>query len=129
MENNQPNGHGNLFNYIMSNGDQTKGRDKKYQSEEVETYHIHMIPEDAYTGHKKIRAVEIYYTECVYGFRFLDRDNKVIFRIGYTGLDYGTKVLVVPISSQELIIGVQCKLFKDYQTLYTDFQFQIAHLV
>ena len=88
-----------------------------------------MIPEDAYTGHKKIRSVEIYYTECVYGFRFLDKDHKVIFRIGYTGSDFGVKVLAVPISSHEVIIGVVCKLFKGYQSLYTDLQLQIAHLV
>ena len=82
------------------------------------------MPEGA---HKIIRKVNIHYynDNHIYGFQFFDKDGLTIYQIGDTR---AWNVETVLIAEDEVIVGVACKLHTDSQSLYTDFQFQIARL-
>ncbi len=94
---------------ILSNGDKTSQRDKGV------TYYTHMIPKGS---HKKIRSVQIYnYDDAITGFSFFDKDKLPIWKIGSTAIARST----VEIAVDEVIFGVACKLYKDYQSRFSDF--------
>ena len=98
----------------MSNGSRSTQRDQG------ETYHDHTIPLP-----KEIRRVEIHHTDyCIKGFSFFDKDWLPIYKIGLTipGWDVETVLL----SEDEVIVGVKAKLHPDWQSVYTDFQFEIG---
>ncbi len=65
-------GTGCCWNFMMSNGQRSHRRDGD------ETYDSHMMPEGA------VRSVEIIHTDCIYGFKFFDKDRKVMLKIGFT---------------------------------------------
>jgi hypothetical protein len=70
-----------------------------------------------------VRSVNIYcHKGAIRGFFSFNKEGKPIWSIGYmTGI-----VETVMLSDKEVIIGVAAKLFKHYQSVYTDLQFQIA---
>ena len=74
--------------------------------------------------HKKIRSVEINYNDSILGFSFFDKDNSLLWKIGYTHPSINVKR--VTLEENEIIIGVVAKL--DGIHNYTDLQFQIARL-
>ncbi len=77
-----------------------------------------MIPKKALN---KIRSVTIhihYYSGCIYGFSFFDKDKKLLWEIG--GIDPKFTETVV-LAENEVIVGVVAKLHEDYQSRYTDF--------
>ncbi len=82
-------------------------------------YSTHMLPRNARTN-----VVVIYYLKAIQGFRFLDKENKLIFEIGR--IDKDEKVERVVLASEDVIIGVTAKLYPGYQSFYSDFQFRIA---
>jgi len=67
------------------------------------------MPENAY---KETRMVKIYYSDCVVGFRFLDKNEKLLFKIGWC--DQGWNFKTVVISDEQVIIGVVAKLYLGY---------------
>jgi hypothetical protein len=71
--------NGAHFNFIVSNGDRSKQRDKDFP-----TNSTNMIPEGA-----KIRSVDIYYYEgslsYITGFEFFDGERRSIFKVGMIG--------------------------------------------
>ena len=81
-----------------------------------------MMPEGA---HLNIRSVHIYYDGCVYGFKFFNKHNSLLWEIGYTTDSY-YKVETVELEDNEVIIGVKAKLYPGDQSWYTDFQFRIG---
>ncbi len=79
-----------------------------------------MIPTDALN---KIRSVTLHHYDCIYGFKFFDKDGALLWKIGATKQWSGETVLL---AENERIVGVVAKLSEDYQSYYADFQFQIA---
>jgi hypothetical protein len=107
------------LNFILSNGTRSTQRDR-YKP----TKYDHMIPRDAIP---KIHRVTIYYYEyrnCIVGFSFFDKDGALLWEIGrtYSRLEKGTVLL----AENEVIVGVVAKHTSYSQSVYTDFQFQIA---
>ena len=81
-----------------------------------------MIPADAL---HKIRRVTIdHNTVWIYGFSFFDKDGALLWKIGETYSDMKKETVVL--AENEVIVGVVAKLFSRWQSLYSDFQFQIA---
>ncbi len=77
-------------------------------------------------AHKTIRSVSVYYIfNCIYAFQFYGPDHTPIFKIG--DFCQEMEVRLVVLEEGEAIIGVAAKLFSGSESLYTDFQFQIAH--
>ena len=58
------------------------------------------------------------------GFSFFDKDGKRLYKIGWIDSSYDKETVVL--EENEVIVGVVAKLRKPWQSLYTDFQFQIA---
>ena len=82
-----------------------------------------MMPEGAPT---LTRSVDIWHNNYrIEGFQFFDKEKKIIFKIGHT---YPWKV-TVELAEDEVIMGVVAKCYHKYQSVYTDFQFQIAKLI
>ena len=67
--NNWISGKGDSCNFILSNGLKSDGKD-------FEEMYPHMMPEDT---NKKTKKVKIYYEDHIHAFKFLDKDDKVIF--------------------------------------------------
>jgi hypothetical protein len=110
------------MNFILSNGDRSKQRDRQWP-----TKYTHMMPADA---RNKIRSVNIHYNHyyChILGFEFFDKDGALLWEIGWTDADHDVET--VEIAENERIIGVKAKLHPDWQTAYTDWQFQIGKFV
>ncbi len=76
-----------------------------------------MMPE---ASHKMIRSVYIHYHHnYITGFKFYDKDKKLILEIGDTW--EGLWVKKVLIAENEVIVGVVCKLYPGRQSMYSDF--------
>jgi hypothetical protein len=75
-------------------------------------------------NHLRIKKVEIYYSGFLTGFKFFAKNKELIWTIGNT--DSRLFVDTVVLSDNEVIIGVAAKVQPDYQSCYTDFQFQIG---
>ncbi len=118
VENNED-GYGVRFNWILSNGDRSTQRDKG------KTYSDYMIPADALN---KIRRVAIHYlpNECIRGFSFFDKDGALLWEHGW--IQSWLKQETVEIAENEKIIGVKAKLLTDDLSIYTDFQFLIGKM-
>ena len=84
-----------------------------------------MIPADAFN---KIRSVTVHYCYYILGFSFFDKDGALLWEIGYTD-DPELPKETVEIAENERIIGVKAKLYPDWQSIYTDWQFQIGKFV
>jgi hypothetical protein len=112
FENNEQDGEGDAFNFILSNGTRSTQYD-----EDSPTDYTHMIPTDALN---KIRRVTIYDNACwIGGFSFFDKDGAILWKHGET-LE-GNEAETVLLAEKEVIVGVVAKLFDEYQSLYTDF--------
>ena len=108
FQNNEESGLGDSFNFVMSNGARNQQRD------ENEEYFTHMM-----VGNARIKSVHIYYDYWISGFQFFDRDNNMIFKIGWiTPGDNETRVVL---AENEAIVGVAAKLFTNCKSLYSDF--------
>ena len=82
-----------------------------------------MMPEGA---DRKIRSVSIFYNDdSIAGFDFFDRDKLPIWGVGYIQSSH-LNVARVVLAKNEVIVGVVAKLKPGFQSVYTDFQFQIA---
>ena len=123
FESNKISGRGLYFNIILSNGQRSTQRD-----EEKPTNFTHMMPVGA---DRKIRSVDIYNykgkTEFIVGFQFFDKDRKLIWQIG--AIDSDNVVKTVLIAENEVIVGVIAKQSIGSQSMYTDWQFQVAKIV
>ncbi len=136
FENLREDGYSRYMNFILSNGDRSKQIDEEYP-----TNYTFMMPADA---HNKIRSVTIYYEsrdhyttvfsevihfrdEDIRGFSFFDKDGALLWKIGNT--DDWLVNETVEIAENERIIGVKAKLRLSWQSVYTDFQFQIGKFV
>ncbi len=75
-----------------------------------------MIPSDSI---KKIRRVTIYYRLCIGGFCFFDKDGALLWKIGDTRARLEKETVLL--EENEVIVGMVAKLYKHYQSLYTDF--------
>ncbi len=73
FENNQQDGTGFCFNFILSNGTRSTQRDEDFL-----TKYDFMIPTDALN---KIRRVNIHYTYRIRGFSFFDKDGALLGRL------------------------------------------------
>ncbi len=51
-----------------------------------------MIPADA---HNTIRSVTIYYTNCIAGFSFFDKDGALLWKIGDTNSGYDKEIVML----------------------------------
>ena len=115
FENSSKDGTDLAFNFVLSNGTRSTQKDKNHP-----TGHTHMIPEDAL---KKTRRVTIHHAGgCITGFSFFDKDGQLLWKIGMTYYS-GETVLI---AENEVIVGVVAKMYNNYQTRYSDFQFVIA---
>ncbi len=78
-----------------------------------------MIPADALN---KIRSVAIHPAlGYIRGFCFFDKDGALLYRIGLTGSSFSEETVLL--AENEVILGVVAKLYKHFQSFYTDFQF------
>ncbi len=112
FENNEEDGDGSGFNFILSNGTRSTQRDWKYP-----TKFAFMIPTDALN---KIRRVTIHYDEyLIRGFSFFDNDDALLWEIGEIRLFYNKETVVL--AENEVIVGVVAKLPEGWQSAYTDF--------
>ncbi len=113
-------GDGYFFNFILSNGTRSTQRDDRWPTD-----YTLMIPKGAL---KKIRRVTIHYwaNDYIDGVSFFDKDGALLWKIGYTGVSYQKETETVVLAENEVIVGVVAKLRSGYQSVYTDFQFQIA---
>ncbi len=76
-----------------------------------------MLPADA---HNKIRSITIHcYSDFIVGFSFFDKDGALLWKIGETWSYYGVETVLL--EENEVIVGVVAKLYKNYQSSYTDF--------
>ncbi len=116
VENNYEDGTDDMFNFLLCNGERSQQRDVG------RTYYDHMMPE---RSHTKIRAVSIHYYNFIRGFSFFDNEGKLLLKIGYTE-PWFCDVKTVLIAENEVIVGVVAKLYLGFQSVYRDFQFQIA---
>ncbi len=97
----------------MSNGARSVQKDYCW-----ETNYDHFMPEVAY---KRTRSIAIYHChDRIEGFIFFDNDKLSLWQIGVTDSEWGSKKTVM-LDENEVIIGVVCKLFSDYQSCYTSF--------
>ncbi len=96
------NGNNVHMNFILSNGDRSKQRDKY-----APTKYTFMMPADA---HNKIRSVTIYHDGYIFGFSFFDKDGDLLYKIGDT-TDLKLKKETVEIAENERIIGVKANLY------------------
>ncbi len=72
----------------------------------------------------KIRSVIIHYDiHSIEGFKFFDKKGALLWKIGN---NFTKKWETVQLEQNEVIVGVVAKLFADDQSIYTNFQFQIA---
>ncbi len=117
FENNYLNGTGSFFNFILCNGARSKQRDEYYPND-----FTHMLPAGS---HNEIRSVTIYFFKTIAGFKFYDKEGEHCWKIGVTTHPW-LKTVTVLIADNEVIVGVVAKLHAGYQSIYTDFQFQIA---
>ncbi len=100
FENNEEDGTGVDFNWILSNGTRSTQRDEDLK------YYDHMIPADAL---KKIRSVTIHFgTSCIWGFSFFDKDGALLWKIGDTRSNWKKEIVVL--EENEVIVGVVAKL-------------------
>ncbi len=76
-------------------------------------------------GNKVVRSVQIYYGEWIYAFRFFDKEELPIWKIGMID-STNDWVETVVLAENEVIVGVVATLYPGYQSAYTNFQFQIA---
>ena len=74
----------------------------------------------------KIGSVTIHYyiNHCIFGFSFFDKDGALLYKIGLT--ESYMKQETVLLEDNEVIVGVVAKLYSGRQSIYTDFQLQIA---
>ncbi len=80
FENNEKDGKGGAFNFVLSNDTRSYQRDA-YRP----TKYTFMIPADAIN---KIRSVDIHYlSNGIYGFCFFDKDGALLWEIGATDLN------------------------------------------
>ena len=119
FENNQKEGYGEKFNFVLSNDARSTQRDVRDP-----TNFTHMIPAEALN---KIRSVTIHYWGTIIGFSFFDKDGALLWKIG--GTASVLKKETVEIAENERIIGVKAKLDPKWQSCYTDWQFQIGKFV
>jgi hypothetical protein len=115
FENNFDSGTGCNFNFILFNGIRSAQRDQNEP-----TKYTFMIPADALN---KIRSVTIHHNGSIDGFSFFDKDGALLWKHGSTTDSRwmsveGEKVLL---EEDEVIVGVVAKLYKNYQSAYTDF--------
>ncbi len=87
FENNEVDGKGSRYNFILSNGTRSTQRD-----DWAPTKYTHMMPADALN---KIRSVTIHYEEWIIGFSIFDKDGALLWKIGrtITGLSKETVML------------------------------------
>ncbi len=111
LENSRRDGRDSLFNFIMSNGSNSTQRDARV------TYSTHMMPDG---GANRIRSVDIHHFGYIWGFSFFDKDHSLIWKIGFT-TDSKISVETVALAENEVIVGVVCKLYSGYHSMYTDF--------
>ncbi len=83
------------------------------------TYYDHMMPKGSHT---RIRSANIYYMDNISGFSFFDKEGALLCKFGNSTASY-LKVETVLIEENEVIVGVVCKLYPNWQSVYTDFQF------
>ncbi len=103
FENDEEDGLGRLFNFILSNGTRSTQRDEDYP-----TKYDHMLPTDALN---KIRSVTIHHnTFCIFGFKFFDKDGALLWKHGWTD---GSRKETVVLEENEVIVGVVAKLYPD----------------
>jgi hypothetical protein len=78
-------------------------------------------------SHIRIRSISIHYYSnySIMGFAFFDKEGALLWDIGDTTW-LGLKVETVLVAETEVIIGVVAKLVPGSQSLYSDFQFQVA---
>jgi hypothetical protein len=69
FKNNWKSGRGDSCNFLLSNG-------FKYEGQDFEVMHTHMLPQDA---HKTTKNVRIYQEDHIHAFKFFDKNDKVIF--------------------------------------------------
>ena len=100
-------GYGVHFNFILSNGMRTRGRDNTLYTE-------HMLPDNMKTTKVQIHYIGSY----ISGFKFFSSDF-LFFEIGNTNPN--TTVIEVLLLNNEQIIGVVFKSHPVWQTLYSDF--------
>ncbi len=85
-----------------------------------------MIPADAI---QKIRSVTIqqnHLHDCIRAFSFFDKDGALLWEIGdIQDAEWISKKTVL-LKVNEKIIGVVAKKYPGWQSIYIDFQFQIA---
>ncbi len=101
---NEQDGEGFGFNFILSNGLRSNQKDNDFQTD-----YTFMMPEGS-----EIRSVTIWYwSSVVAAFQFFDKNNTCILEIGAfeEAKDYVTVVL----EEHEVIIGVVAKLLTGYQ--------------
>ena len=74
---------------------------------------------------KQTRKVEIYTynSSHLWGFKFFDGNNTLLFEVGDTGHTLAATELI---GADEQIIGVKAKLYHTYQDIYTDFQLMVC---
>ena len=107
--------HGSYFNFILSNGERTQGKDEGVDNYDWSTYTFyyseHMMPEGV---HKQIRSVEINHNNFyVCGFLFFDKCDKLIWEIGLNK-QYDKRYKMLPakvvLEENEMIVGVVAKI-------------------
>jgi hypothetical protein len=86
-------------NFILSNGERSKIGENSEQ--DLITDYYHMIPADAL---HKIRSVTIYYFGSICGFSFFDKDGALLWKIGFTLLEYDKETVML--EENEAIVGV-----------------------
>jgi hypothetical protein len=112
FENNEPDGSGSSFNFILSNGTRSTQRD-----EDAPTEFDYFIPADAL---KRIRSVTIHYSGAIYGFSFFDKGWALLWEIGNNTESYFKEETVL-LEENEVFVGVVAKLLPWNQSAYTDF--------
>ena len=111
LENNEKDGSGTLFNFVLSNGQRSVQRD-----EMTPTKYSFMMPAES---NRRIRSVDIYLDgDCYYivGFQFFDKERQLIFEIGFTFWP-GLSKRTVMLEDNELIIGVVARLLAGSQSI------------
>jgi hypothetical protein len=110
FENDEKDGSGLYFNFILSNGTRSTQRD-----DWAPTKYTFMIHKKALN---KIRSVNIYHdVSSIAGFSFFDKDGALLWEIGDTTCSKETVLL----EENEVIVGVVAKLCLDWQSVYSDF--------
>jgi hypothetical protein len=76
--------------------------------------------------HLRIKTVQIFFnSNCIFGFKFLAKDSTLLWKIGYTTAT-SCGIETIELEDNEVIIGVNAKLFPNKQAAYTDFQFIVG---